>query len=145
MASWYERGSTIFAPSASRTDALRPVPPMSIASVVGRFTPDPPCASFTFPSCHPGRVRTSTKFPSGPPSHPSCSRARDRVGQLPPRPVVAGGLPPCGARTWCKDRRHGSRRSPLASTSWVPTDDGRLGHLHAAASRCGATGLAAVS
>ena len=54
---------TIFAPSASRTDALRPVPPMSIASVVGRFTPDPPCASFTFLSCHPGRVRTSTKFP----------------------------------------------------------------------------------
>ena len=45
---------TIFLPSASSTDALRPVPPMSIASVVGlvgRFDPDPPCASFTSSSC----------------------------------------------------------------------------------------------
>lgn len=51
-----------------------------------------------------------------------------------PDPWWPAVWPTCGARAWCRDPRHGPRRSPPASTSWVPTDHGRLGHLHAAAS-----------
>ena len=46
--------STIFAPSASRTDAFRPVPPMSIASVIGladSVAAVPACSLSTPSSC----------------------------------------------------------------------------------------------
>jgi hypothetical protein len=83
---------TIFPPSASRTDALRPVPPMSIASVVGpvdRFALDPRGASFTSPYCLTSRL---TAMAPRPPKIVGASSERNRDERA---PASHGAFPKC--------------------------------------------------